>query len=147
MDSQAYVALASVTKYWYLLLIALILLSLIAVSVSEYRQKKKIRKEVGRFIGYLELKGDGTRIGLTNDNLIGSGSRADIIIESPKVAKNHALIYYHDGQMILRPLYKDTKINSRKAIREHEIFTGDVVEFGDVAFDVHIKKEAEEDEN
>ena len=147
MDSQAYAALASITKYWYLLLIALMLLSLIAVSVSEYKQKKKIKKVVGRFIGYLELKSDGTRIGLTNDNLIGSGSRADIIIESPKVAKNHALIYFHDGQMMLRPLYKDTRINSRKAIREHEIFTGDVVQFGDVAFDVHIKEEAAEDED
>lgn len=58
MDSQAYAALASITKYWYLLLIALMLLSLIAVSVSEYKQKKKIKKEVGRFIGYLELKSE-----------------------------------------------------------------------------------------
>lgn len=75
MDTQSYAALASVTKYWYLILIALIFLSLVLVSVSEYRQKKKIRKEVGRFVGYLEQKGSQDRIGLTEENILGSGSR------------------------------------------------------------------------
>ena len=55
MDPQAYSALAGITKYWYLLLTALMLLSLCAVSVSEYRQRKRIKAEAGRFIGYLEL--------------------------------------------------------------------------------------------
>lgn len=146
MNSQLYAALAGITKYWYLLLTALILLFMIIVSIREYRQKKRIKKAVGRFIGYLELKSDGTRIGITADNLIGSGNRADIIIESPYVAKSHALIYYHDGRLLLRPLSGETKINSRKAIREHEIFTGDVITMGDAAFDVYIKGETQDED-
>ena len=146
MDTQSYAALASVTQYWYLILIALIFLSLVLVSVSEYRQKKKIRKEVGRFVGYLEQKGSQDRIGLTEENILGSGSRCDIIIDSPYVRKTHAVIYYRDGMLILRPVSGDTKINGRRAIREHEIFTGDSIETGDVSFKVY-KKEATDNEN
>lgn len=146
MDSQSYVALAGVMKYWYLVLIGVMLISLIAVSVGEYRQRKRIRKEAGRFIGYLELIPEGTRLGLTRDNLIGSGSRADIIIESDKVAKSHALIAYKNTQLMLRPVAGETKINGRKAIREHEIFTGDMISLGGVIFKVFIKEEAAQDE-
>ncbi len=145
MDAQTYTIFAGITKYWYLLLIALMLFSMIVVSISEYSQKKRIKKAVGRLVGYLEVVGSGTRIGLEADNLIGSGSRSDIIIESPNVAKSHAMIYYHDDRLMLRPIAGETKINSRKAIRVHEIFTGDSVSMGDVVFNVHIKEARDED--
>ena len=146
MDPQAYSALAGITKYWYLLLTALMLLSLCAVSVSEYRQRKRIKAEAGRFIGYLELISDGTRLGLTHENLIGSGSRADIIIDAPNVARSHALITFRDSRLLLRPISGETKINGRKAIREHEIFTGDRIELGGVGFNVVLREEAQTDE-
>lgn len=146
MDPQAYTALAGITKYWYLLLIALILLSLCAVSVSEYRQRKRIKREADKFIGYLELCSDGTRLGMTRKNLIGSSSRADIIIEAAGIQKNHAEITFSDSRLLLRPISGETKINGRRAIREHEIFTGDMIELANVELKVVLRGEAQTDE-
>jgi len=133
-------------RYWFLLLFALMLFTLIAVSFSEYRQRKNVMGIVRQYIGYLEVVGGdesviGMRIGLTEENLIGSGKRADILIDDELVAKTHAQLYARGGRLFLKPLGGNrVRINGRLAVREFEIFPMDVLTFGSVSCTVYLKE-------
>jgi hypothetical protein len=152
MSGVLYDAVAFGMRYWFLLLIALMLFTLIGISVSEYRQRKSVMGIVGQYIGYIEVTGGdeesiGMRIGLTAENLIGSGKRADIVIDDPLVAKIHAQITYRDGRLYMKPLGGNrAKINGRLATREHEIVTEDILTFGSISCVVYLR-EADEDDD
>jgi hypothetical protein len=152
MNNALYDAVAFGMRYWFLVLIALMLFGLIAVSVGEYRSKKSVMGEVVQYIGYLEIvdgvpDAEGLRVGLMKDNMIGSGSKADILIEDASVSKSHALIHLKDDRLILSPVGKGvTKINGRKATRTHGVFSGDLLTFGNVSAYVYLK-ESDEDDN
>ena len=152
MSAVLYDAVAFGMRYWFLLLIALMLFTLIGISISEYRQRRNIMGIVGQYVGYLEVVGGdaesiGMRIGLAAENLIGSGKRADIVIEDPLVAKLHAQITYRAGHLYLKPLGGNrARINGRIAVREHEIMTEDVLTFGSVSCTVYLR-EADEDDD
>ena len=140
-----YSALSFAMRYWFLFLILLIVIALIWVSVSEYRQRKFVMNQIGAFVGYMDIIDGpeeivGQRIGLTNDNSIGSSRRADIWIEDPSISKTHALIYARDGHMYMSPMQNSaTQINGRRASKVHEIYTGDTVTLGDVTVEIYIK--------
>lgn len=152
MSGVLYDAVAFGMRYWFLLLIALMLFTLIGISISEYRQRRSVMGIVGQYIGYIEVTGGdeesiGMRIGLTAENLIGSGKRADIVIDDPLVAKIHAQIIYRDGHLYMKPLGGNrAKINGRLAVREHEIVTEDVLTFGSISCAVYLR-EADEDDD
>ena len=81
MSGVLYDAVAFGMRYWFLLLIALMLFTLIGISISEYRQRKSVMGIVGQYVGYIEVTGGdeesiGMRIGLTAENIIGSGKHA-----------------------------------------------------------------------
>lgn len=153
MSAVLYDAVAYGMRYWFLLLIALMFFTLAAVSLSEYRQRKSVMGIVKQYIGYLEVVGGdeesiGMRIGLMEENLIGSGKRADILIDDPLVAKTHARLYLRDGGLFLKPLGGNrAKINGRLAVREHEILTGDVLTFGSVSCTVYLMDQEERGED
>jgi len=152
MSGVLYDAVAFGMRYWFLLLIALMLFTLIGISFSEYRQRRNVMGIVGQYVGYIEVtSGDeesiGMRIGLTSENLVGSGKRADIVIDDPLVAKLHAQITYRSGHLYLKPLGGNrAKINGRLALREHEIVTQDVLTFGSISCTVYVR-EADEDDD
>lgn len=147
MQAVLYDAVSFGMRYWFLLLIALMFFTLAAVSLSEYRQRKNVMGIVKQYIGYLEVVGGeesviGTRIGLMEDNIIGSGKRADILIEDDLVAKTHAELYFADGRLFLKPLGGNrVKINGRLAVREHEIIPQDIVTFGSISCAVYLIEE------
>lgn len=147
MRDVLYDAVAYGMRYWFLLLIALMLFTLIAVSLSEYRQRKSVMGIVKQYIGYLEVVGGdegsiGMRIGLMEDNVIGSGKHSDILIEDKLVARTHAQLYVHEGGLYLKPLAGNrVRINGRIAVREHEVFTDDVLSFGSISCTVYLKEE------
>ena len=151
MSSEIYQTVAFGMRYWFILIIGLMLLTLILVSRSEYRERKAVMGEVGQYIGYLEIIGGaddvlGERIGIMKENLVGNSRSADIVIADPSGHKNHAMINRKKGRVMLIPLNgSDTKINGRKATHPHEIFTGDSVSFGDIEASVYIKPQEEED--
>ena len=144
MRDVLYDAVAYGMRYWFLLLIALMLFTLIAVSFSEYRQRKSVMGIVRQYIGYLEVVGGdesaiGMRIGLTEENIIGSGKRSDILIDDELVAKTHAQLYLREDRLFLKPLGGNrVRINGRIAVREHEIFTMDVLTFGSISCTVYL---------
>ena len=97
MSSEIYQTVAFGMRYWFILIIGLMLLTLILVSRSEYRERKAVMGEVGQYIGYLEIIGGaddvlGERIGIMKENLVGNSRSADIVIADPSVHKNHAMI-------------------------------------------------------
>lgn len=146
MSDALYDAVSYGMRYWFLILIALMLFTLIVVSVREYRQRKSVMGIVGQYIGYIEIvdadeSAIGARVGLMKENTIGSSKRADIIIEDETVAKLHARIYVRNGALVLVPADRDTKINGRIAMRPHEIFSGDTVSFGAVTGRIYIKED------
>ena len=62
-------------KYWFIIVIGIMLFSMAAVSLSEYRQRKNIIGEVTQYKGYIEIIDDnpnidGTRIGIMEENLV-----------------------------------------------------------------------------
>ncbi len=76
--AQLYDTLAFVFRYWFLFIAAMMLLLLVLNSRAEYRERKAVMGEVGQYIGYLEIVGGaeesyGLRIGLTVENVVGSG--------------------------------------------------------------------------
>ena len=153
MNSVMYEAVAFGMRYWFILLIGLMLIAMIAVSVNEYRQRKNIIGEVTQYRGYIEVTGGndeliGTRIGIMDENLIGSSRNADILISHPSIEKNHAQMTMRDGKLFLTPLSgSPTKINGRVATKTHRIFTGDTVTLGDIDFYVFIKEKDEDDDD
>lgn len=153
MESAIYDVISYAMRYWFIAIIALMLIGLISVSVSEYKQRKSVMGEIGRYVGYLEFvdglpAAEGMRIGLTPENLVGSGRRADIVIDDPSVEKSHALLYVKDGALVLSPLGAgETKINGRRAVRAHGLVPGDEVSFGNVTARVYLRGEEEGDDD
>lgn len=153
--AQLYDTLAFVFRYWFLFIAAMMLLLLVLNSRAEYRERKAVMGEVGQYIGYLEIVGGaeesyGLRIGLTVENIVGSGKNADIIIDDKSVQKSHAMIARKGKGVVLEPLSNkaETRINGRRAVRGHRISTGDVVSFGHIDAKVYLKpqKGAEHDD-
>ena len=140
-------------RYWFILVIGFMLFALIYVSVAEFRQRKNVMGEVGKYIGYLEIVGGaddvlGRRIGIMEENMVGSSIHADIVIHKPGIKKNHAMLYRKDGRLMLMPMAKGaTKINHRRAERVHEVYTGDILSFGDVDCRLFLKEKDEEDDD
>lgn len=152
MSQALYGTISIAMRYWFLLLAALTLLAIIFVSRSEYRQRRAVLDEAGQYIGYLEvLSGPpedlGERIGIARDNTVGSSKGADIVIRDGSVARAHALIYQKEDDVILSPLSKkSTKINGRRAVKAHKIYTGDVVSFGNVDARVFLRRGTQDDD-
>jgi len=150
MASAIYDAVAFGMRYWFILIIGIMLLTLILVSNREYRERKAVMGEVGQYIGYLEIIGGaddvlGERIGIMVENMVGNSRNADIMILDPSVARNHAMINRREGRLMLVPLENAmTKINGRRASRAHQIFTGDRVSFGNIEALVYVKGQEED---
>jgi len=140
-------------RYWFIAVIALMLIALISVSVAQLRERKSVMNEVKRYIGYLEIIAPaefnaGERVGLTTENSIGSAEISDIIIRHPSVARAHAVIGMRDGKLFLTSLGNGrTYINGRRvSTHTFEIVSGDCVSFGDVECMVYIKDESDDED-
>ncbi len=146
MFSTLYDMISYAMRYWFLLLTGIMLFAIIFVSRAEYRQRKSVLGEVSQYIGYLEIvsgvpEEKGVRIGIARDNTVGSGKSADIIIQDDSVDKAQALLYKKGNKVILSPLSKsNTKINGRRAVKAHRIFTGDILSFGNVDTRVFLRQ-------
>jgi len=140
-----YGALSFAMRYWFLFLILLIVIALIWISISEYKQRKYVMNQIGAYVGHLDIVDGpdeiiGQRIGFTTEDTIGSSRRSDIWIEHPTINKTHALIYAKDGHLYISPMQNSaTKINGRRATKAHEIYSGDTISLGEITAEVHIK--------
>ncbi|MDL2237445.1 FHA domain-containing protein [Christensenellaceae bacterium OttesenSCG-928-K19] len=146
MDGAIYEVAAYAMRYWFILVIVGILVASIYISYKQYNEKKYVKGAMSKFFGYLEIVGGpeefiGDRFGVREQNTIGSSQHADIILPDKTVLATHALLYVEEGDMILSPTSRsDTRINSRRAINQHKLKTGDIISIGDVDFYVYIKR-------
>ena len=153
MSDAIYSTLAYVLRYWFVLLFVLMLIGLVLVSVKEFKEKKLVLTEVGRYIGYFEVTEGpeemmGTRIGLTEENTIGSGKNSDIYFGDRSVAKNHAVLYMRDDKMILQPTGNGlVRINGRRAEKPHAVKPGDTLSFGAIEVEIIRKERSAEDDD
>ena len=151
MSSELYSAVAFGMRYWFIFIIGLMLVAVVAASVSEYKQRKNIIGRVSSYVGYIEIvRGPesilGTRIGIKTENMVGSSRSSDIYITDPSIARSHAMLAMKDGELFLTPMANaKTKINGRRAAKTHQLFTGDTVSFGDVDVYVYIRQEEDEE--
>ena len=145
MQSALYDAVAFGMRYWFLVLIALMLFALVAVSISEYKRHKKVMNKVTRFIGYMEIiDGDesslGLKLGLDKKTVIGSGKNADIIIEDALVLRTHAVIEQIGPSFFVTPALGASVILNGAVKKETSVIkSGDILSFGSVKAAVHFK--------
>lgn len=148
MSAELYEVLAFAMRYWFIIVFAVILIAVAMVSFSEYRQRRFVMREVGRYIGYLEIEEGpeeliGERIGIEAENSIGRSRRASICIEDRSLNKTHALLYKQDGRVYLSPMASGlAKINGRKASRTHVVKSGDIINLGDIEMRLFLKEDS-----
>lgn len=155
MNSVAYETLSFAMRYWFLIVVIAILVALIYVSYKQYTEKKTVKDTLGQYDGYLEIiRGPaeflGDKFGIRGgaDNLIGSSPDADIIIPDESVAAEHAYLYQGPDSLVLSPTRKGkTKINGRRATRDHQLKTGDVITIGDIDFTLRLKRKRISNDN
>lgn len=146
MNNELYDAFAYGMRYWFLLLIALMLFTLIAVSIAEYKRHKNIMNTVGKYFGYLEILSEndsqGMRFGITNGTIIGSGSRSDIIIDDSDVAKSHIEILRRGNKTAISPI-KGSRffLNGCCYDKPCRIYSGDILILGEISLLVFLKED------
>ncbi len=146
MNGSMYEVVAYIMRYWFVFAMFVILIAVIYASVSEYRQRKYVMKEVGRYVGYLEVESGpedfiGERLGIEEENTVGRLKRSDICINDYSVAKTHALLYQKGGDLILSPMGRaSTMVNGSRITKPQALKTGDVVTLGEVDVRVFIKR-------
>lgn len=147
MSAPVYEAVAYTMRYWFIAVALGILIAMITASYKTYKEKKTVKSELSRYLGYLEIIGGPEefmhdRFGILEMNQIGSAEDGDVVLPDESVAPVHAFLYMENGDLILEPHEKRaaTKINGRTAIRPHALKTGDVISIGDVQFAVYIKR-------
>lgn len=139
MNTEAiFETVSFIMRYWFILLAGLILVLMFYISVREYAGKKLALEELGQFLGYLEITDGpseliGIRIGVTDDNTIGSSRSAEIMIKAEGVAKKHARLFLDSARLYIAPLEQgQTTVNGKKIRKIYEVRDGDYIEIGDV---------------
>lgn len=143
-----YEAVALAMRFWFIIAILIILLGSVGISVKEYRQKHYVLSLASSSIGYLSvLSGPedvlGENLQLMQQNTVGRSRRADINIADRSVDKAHCLIYKEEmGDVILSRISKgDISVNGVQVEDSALLFTGDIVCFGNIVTELHIKEE------
>jgi hypothetical protein len=153
MTSVMYDAVAYAMRYWFIFVVLVILIALIVISARQIKEKKYAMTELGKYFGYVEITDGpktliGDRFGLREDNLIGSGGNADIMITGAGLARSHAQIYMEGDVVIFAPEKKRVaQINGRRAVNPHAIKTGDVLSLGKVEMLVYLKRKRLKDDS
>jgi pSer/pThr/pTyr-binding forkhead associated (FHA) protein len=146
MDGSMYEVVAYIMRYWFVFAMFVILIAVIYASVSEYRQRKYVMEEVGRYVGYLEIESGpeefiGERRGIEKENTVGRLTRSDICINDYSVAKTHALLYQKGEDLYLSPMGRAiTMVNGTRITKPQALRTGDVVTLGEIDVRVFIKR-------
>lgn len=128
-----YELIAYSARYLFLILTVAILLALILVSYREYRDKKDIKSVISAYLGYLEIIDGpkdflGDQFGVAADNIIGSSSESDIIVEGAGLALKHARLISCGESFYIDPVAgADVYVNGAKIQTRRTVKTGDVI--------------------
>ena len=143
-----YEAFSLAMRYWFVVVIFIVLAGSAGISVKEYRQKHYVLGLANSSIGYLNvLSGPdeilGENLQLMEENTIGRSRRVDIMLYDRSVDKVHALIYRDEnGDVCISRITKDDITINGEALEDTAIlFTGDMICFGNVVTQLYIKEE------
>ena len=146
MNNGIYEAMAYIMRYWFIFVIAVVLIAVITASAKEYQEKKRVLARVGVLKGYLEVVGGpnewiGERLGIKEENIIGRNSGSDIYLNDMSVEKAHALLYKENEDIVLSPLSNmPVYVNNWEIQESTKLKTGDVLSFGDIDLKIFIKR-------
>ena len=108
MSAQVFEAVSLMARYWFVLLIAYILLRIVQNSLDEYKIDRRMRLEGERsYVAYLKVVDAddaellGLVYGLNEFNTIGKSIECDITIPDKSMRKKHAKIYKKGPDWIL----------------------------------------------
>ena len=108
MSAQLYEAVSLMARYWFLILIAYILLRIVQNSLEEYRIDRRLRLEGEQsYLAYIKVVDAddadllGLVFGLNEFNTIGKSIECDITIPDRSMKKKHAKIYKKGPDWVL----------------------------------------------
>ena len=148
MDASLYADVASIMRFWFILIILYILFRTVQNAVKEYRYSKHIRTELERrFFGYLDVVHsdvpglEGKRFVIRRENLIGRSKRCDVTIESQLVDISQALVTVRDKKLYVSDVSAGTGVllNGSKIHGDQQIDHGDVIGVGDTQLRVSLE--------
>ncbi len=112
MSNEVYELLALAARYWYVLLIAGVVLRAWRACVTDNRNAKALRDWSGEAgcIGELLAESDkksrvsGKRFPIPPEGVLGRGRLCDVRIRSRELRRRHLWFRYMDGYLVIRPL-------------------------------------------
>lgn len=148
MSQELYEVVAYAMRYWFILLMALMLFAVVLISVREYRERKVVLIEAGKYIGYIEIVAGnedlvGMNIAFTDKNTVGKSSGSDMVIDDPSILKSHALLYLKNDSMNVSPMGENAlvRVNGRRISRAKRVCDGDTIDFGDIISVLHMRND------
>jgi hypothetical protein len=145
---QGFDIVIMISRYWFVVLVWLILILLVVGSLKEYRIQREVRRATAsQALGVLTVvSGEeeliGRRYGLRADNLIGRARRCDIRIPSNTVSRIHAQLYQRGDAFFLADSRSRTGtfLNDERIARPVEVEDGDVIAMGVVSLRVELNQ-------
>ena len=136
MSEGTYQVVATVMKYWFILLILFILYRTIREIVAEYKDMKRTQKDsYFATVGYLEVEDStdkrliGTLYPIRRDCYIGKGSFCDVRIKISELAKTECFLYKKGGKTFIKNIGSKYGIyvNGEELETEMEIKDGSII--------------------
>ncbi|MBT3319586.1 MAG: FHA domain-containing protein [Clostridia bacterium] len=147
-----YEAASLAMRYWFVVVIVIVFFGAVVISVKEYRQKHFVLGVAQNSIGYLSILSGpddvlGENLQLMQENTIGRSRRVDIVLADRSVNKAHSQVYLDEyGDVCINRLGDgEVTINGESLEDNALIFTDDIVCFGNVVTQVHIKEDDGDD--
>lgn len=143
-----YEATALALRFWFVVVAIIVLLGVTGISVKEYRDKRFVLGIAQNSIGYLRVISGpddviGENIQLTEKTVIGRSRRSDIVFADRSVDKSHSQIAkVLSGAVYLSRLGTgEVTVGGKSVDSRIRLYDGDVVCFGNVVTEVHIKED------
>ena len=143
-----YEAFSLAMRYWFVIVIAIVLVGSVGISIKEYRQKHFVLGIAQNSIGYLsiisgpeDILGENMQLGV--QNTIGRSRRVDIVLHDRSVDKAHSQVYLDEyGDVLVNRLGNgDVTINGEPLRETAIVFSDDIICFGNVVAELHIKED------
>lgn len=140
MSEGVYELLALAARYWFVLLIVVIVARAWRAAVVDNRAAKALRDWSGEAncVGELLVESgpdklEGKRFSIPEEGLLGKGRMADVRIRAREVDRRHLWFQYADGYLTVKPLGKSVIAAPRTADGRFVLCDGDRMKIGSLS--------------
>lgn len=137
MSEGAYELLALAARYWFVVLIALVVFRGAHVCAADNRRNRALRGRSAGSVGeFLIIRDEnrrrleGKRFSVPVEGILGSARVADVRIRSRAVARRHLWLKYADGYLTVRALGRASFSAPRTADGRFVLCDGDELQIG-----------------